>query len=60
MSELVGSGEFVEANAALIAAAPDLLAALKVELSRCDKDHGEEVHRAAKLAIAKAEGMLDG
>lgn len=41
------------ANARLIAAAPDLLLALKAMLYDCDQD---EAKRIAKDAIAKAEG----
>ena len=41
-----------EANARLIAAAPDLLEALKTIVSHCDKYSLEK----ARAAIAKAEG----
>lgn len=55
-SQLVAS-TYSEANAALIAAAPDLLEALKASLS-----HSHEVGmcfscQRARVAIAKAEGM---
>lgn len=43
-----------EANARLIAAAPDLLAALKSVVAIADRNTVE--FNAAKLAIAKAEG----
>jgi len=42
-----------DANARLIAAAPDLLAALKALVER---DTDSPVHMAAEAAIAKAEG----
>jgi hypothetical protein len=45
------------ANARLIAAAPDLLAALKALLDKADlNDWNQEAYEAAEAAIAKAEG----
>jgi hypothetical protein len=49
------SRQEAEANARLIAAAPDLLAALKGILVITDRDH--VVWDAARAAIAKAEGI---
>ena len=54
-----------EANADLIAAAPDLLKALKYIVAECDEDMDDDYnpHAAplanARAAIAKAEGVLD-
>ena len=56
-----------EANARLIAAAPDLLAALSELVAEWDNDHADEDHQSgitpetggiilARMAIAKAEG----
>lgn len=44
-----------DANARLIAAAPDLLA-FAIECARADSDCGEAVRDAARAAIAKAKG----
>jgi hypothetical protein len=45
------------ANARLIAAAPDLLAALKALLDKADlNDWNQEAYEAAEAAIAKADG----
>ena len=44
-----------DANAALIAAAPDLLAFAR-ECARADSDCGESIREAARAAIARAEG----
>lgn len=46
----------VEANANLIAAAPDLLDALKTALSECGRVLSDNTTNAIKTAIAKAEG----
>lgn len=46
--------EEIDSNAQLIAAAPDLLAALKGVVSVADRDTAE--FKAARKAIAKAEG----
>lgn len=54
-----GNGELSEANARLIAAAPDLLEALQYVMSA----HGEQLHDAfdmAHKAIAKATGSEPG
>lgn len=54
--------DVAEANARLIAAAPDLLAALKAVLSTCaymQYSIGEDISQAAYAAIAKAEGTAD-
>ena len=45
-----------EANAALIAAAPDLLAALKAAIACIPINQDKTVHEQARAAIAKAEG----
>jgi len=45
-----------EANARLIAAAPDLLEALKEMVRYCDLFPNAAYHIAARAAIAKAEG----
>lgn len=49
----------IEANARMIAAAPDLLEALKYMLEVCPaiNNQGEEAHCKARAAIAKAEGQ---
>lgn len=59
--EIVGTGEQAEANARLIAAAPELLEALKVcsaELFAQCADHPRAMLfvKEARAAIAKAEG----
>lgn len=46
----------VEANARLIAAAPDLLSACKEALSAFYQNDIEDAKSALKMAIAKAEG----
>jgi len=46
-----------EANARLIAAAPDLLAALKAFMHADGHDDFEDEWPAARAAIAKAEGL---
>lgn len=49
--------ETIDANTRLIAAAPDLLAALKGVLVAIDEDHGvAETQETIRAAIAKAEG----
>lgn len=50
----VPQGPEIDANANLIAAAPDLLAALKAVVELSDRKH--DAWDAAKAAIAKAEG----
>lgn len=53
------NGESVESNAALIAAAPDLLEALKLAESALegrDSEGQEYAAKQARAAIAKAEG----
>jgi hypothetical protein len=50
----VGVRDIGEANAALISAAPDLLAALKEVVRISDRKH--DAWDAARAAIAKAEG----
>lgn len=54
LARLPGTGPVTEANARLIAAAPDLLAACRIaaEYSSLDGDDS----RAIRAAIAKAEG----
>lgn len=61
LAECVGRQEANEANARLIAAAPDLLAALRVLLGTsecsCEGDCVPDcTHVIARAAIAKAEG----
>ncbi len=56
-----GEGERDEANARLIAAAPDLLEALKRLSDQCDRmrlpgQHMTDAEESAKTAIAKATG----
>jgi hypothetical protein len=51
--------EEVQANAHLIAAAPELLAALKNALAEIWMDDEPEWARGARAAIAKAEGGAD-
>jgi len=56
-------GEAMDANARLIAAAPDLLAALKDLLAYVEGvygDHESSEGETARAAIAKAEGRKDG
>lgn len=55
---LWGSGTEREANARLIAAAPDLLAALKTLCAAYEACNGEDhpAYKQARAAIAKAEG----
>ena len=50
-----GIVEMCKADAALIAAAPDLLAFAR-ECARADSDCGESIREAALAAIARAEG----
>lgn len=50
------SDENAGANARLIAAAPDMLAALKAFLAAADFEDGEGAKALAADAIAKAEG----
>ena len=50
--------DVVAANARLIAAAPELLEALKAMLLACPVKEGGETHRLAEAAIAKAEGLV--
>ena len=47
---------YYEANARLIAAAPDLLAALRRYVQYEDEKHPFSVRQAARTALAKAEG----
>ena len=55
VGELIGFHE-AAANARLIAAAPDLLEALKDMVLYCDMFPNAPYHVKAKAAIAKAEG----
>ena len=48
-----------QANAALIAAAPEMLEALKALLALHIAHHNDPAHAAARRAIAKAEGRSD-
>jgi hypothetical protein len=54
----VGTAEEIVANARLIAAAPDLLAALKTLCAAYDACNGDDhpAYALARAAIAKAEG----
>lgn len=55
----VRSGENIDADARLIAAAPELLAALKGFMNNTSVVHGlPHTARAAAAAIAKAEGRI--
>ncbi len=65
LAHIIGEGPLDKANAHLIAAAPDLLEALKVLLS-CQllyivstEDSVANAIKGAKVAIAKAEGRLN-
>ena len=62
IAEVAGHGweaDVERANAALIAAAPDLLAALDALVAKCDEDHGDTMNLAdARNALAKARGQV--
>lgn len=51
--------DFNEANARLIAAAPDLYEALRLAISEGDMGPTGTAGKAARAAVAKAEGSAD-